>query len=148
METEKPNYYSILTADVRYDDRLSSTEKLLYSEITALTNKDGVCYASNNYFARLYKKTPTHISRMIKKLKDCGYINIEIEYKKNSKEIKRRNIYLLTKMLRGIDKNVNRGINKNVKDNITSINNINRIYKPKDFKTNIVNGDLEELYDN
>jgi hypothetical protein len=144
---ERPNYYAILTADVRYDERLSSTEKLLYAEITALASKDGVCWASNNYFASLYKVTPVHISRMLNKLKECGYIRTELEYKPNSKEIKKRNIYLLTKMLRGINKNVKGGINKNVKENNTSINNIN-IIKHKNFENNIINGNVYELYEN
>ncbi|MGE9832701.1 conserved phage C-terminal domain-containing protein, partial [Ligilactobacillus salivarius] len=38
---EKPGYYSILTANVRYDKRLKANEKLLFSEITALSNKYG-----------------------------------------------------------------------------------------------------------
>ena len=39
---EKPSYFSILTADVRYDRRLGKPNaRELYSEITALSNKDG-----------------------------------------------------------------------------------------------------------
>ena len=38
---EHPSCYSILTADVRYDKRLKPNEKLLFSEITALSNKRG-----------------------------------------------------------------------------------------------------------
>jgi len=43
MEKENPNYYSILPANVRYDKKLTPFEKILYSEIVALTNKDGYC---------------------------------------------------------------------------------------------------------
>lgn len=53
-EKEKTGYYAILVATVRYDKRLSANEKLLYAEITALTNLFGFCMASNNYFAELY----------------------------------------------------------------------------------------------
>lgn len=141
---EKPSYYAILTADVRYDERLSSTEKLLYAEITSLCSKEGVCWASNNYFAKLYKLTPVHISRMIKKLCECGYIRAELEYKKGTREIKRRNIYLLTKMLRGININVKGGINKNVKENNINKNNINRIIPINNFSQD----DLDNLYEN
>ena len=49
----KPNYWSVLPADVRYDKELKANEKILYSEITSLMNKDGYCYASNKYFSEL-----------------------------------------------------------------------------------------------
>jgi len=48
-----PNYYSILNADIRYNKNITDSEKILYSEITALSNKNGFCHASNKYFADL-----------------------------------------------------------------------------------------------
>ena len=44
---EQPSYYSILTANVRYDKELKANEKLLFSEITALSNRNGYCHATN-----------------------------------------------------------------------------------------------------
>ena len=38
---EQPSYYSIITANVRYDNRLTDSEKLLFAEITSLSNKYG-----------------------------------------------------------------------------------------------------------
>jgi hypothetical protein len=75
---ENPSYFSILTAEVRYDERLSSLQKLLFSEITALSNKTGECWASNSYFAKLYKVSETWVSLSIKKLVDYGYIESRI----------------------------------------------------------------------
>ena len=49
-----PNYYAIIPSEVRYDSKLKANEKLLFAEITSLTNKKGYCYASNEYFASLY----------------------------------------------------------------------------------------------
>ena len=76
---EKPSYYAIIPAIIRYDNRLSSTEKLLYGEITALSNKLGYCFATNRYFAELYNLTEATISVSISKLATCGYIDVVIE---------------------------------------------------------------------
>lgn len=130
--TEQPSYYSIITANVRYDNRLTDSEKLLFAEITSLSNKNGYCSASNGYFARLYEVTKVTISRRIANLKECGYLNVEIIREGN--EIKQRKMYPLTQMLRPINTNdntpinnsVNTPINTNVKENNTS-NNITRL---------------------
>ena len=50
---ERPSYYSIIPATVRYDKRLKAYERLMFSEITALSNKYGYCTAPNSYFASL-----------------------------------------------------------------------------------------------
>ena len=50
---EKPNYYAILSAEVRYDNRLRPNVKLLYAEITALCNMNRECFASNRYFSEI-----------------------------------------------------------------------------------------------
>ena len=62
---DNPGYYAIIPATVRYDDRLTPNAKLLYGEITALSNKEGYCWAGNAYFANLYGVTKTSISTWI-----------------------------------------------------------------------------------
>ena len=47
---EQPSYFSILTADVRYDKRLSDFARLLYSDITALCNKQGLLLCDQRLF--------------------------------------------------------------------------------------------------
>ena len=127
--TERPNYYSILTADVRYDKKLKKHAdcKVLYSEITALSNKYGYCKASNKYFAELYDRPITRISKWINLLKELGYLKVEMIYKENSKEIQERRLYPISTPInangnRGIDVNDKGGIVVDGKDNITSIN--------------------------
>ncbi|QNQ45163.1 helix-turn-helix domain-containing protein [Staphylococcus warneri] len=131
--TDQPSYYSIITANVRYDNRLTDSEKLLFAEITSLSNKYGYCTASNGYFAKLYEVTKVTISRRIANLKECGYLNVEIVREGN--EIKQRKMYPLTEMLRPINTNDNTPINTNVKENNTRFNNT-RINRDRDDVTN------------
>lgn len=133
--TDKPSYYSILTADVRYDERLKNHAdcKVLYSEITALSNKYGYCKASNKYFSELYGRPTPTISKWINLLKKLGYVKVEMIYKENSKEIQERRLYPISTP---INADINTGINVDVKDNITSINNINTNNKENSSKSN------------
>ena len=71
---EKPTYFSIIPAEVRYDKTLTYFERVLYSEITCLTNVKGYCWASNRYFADLYEMTEGNISKSITRLKNKGYL--------------------------------------------------------------------------
>lgn len=116
---EKPGYYAILPANVRYDTELSSTAKLLYAEITALSNTFGYCTAKNKYFAELYGIAPRSIQRTLEQLSEKGYIRVE-----RDKTPRKIFISTVTKMSRQGDKNVIVMGDKNVTHNNTSINNI------------------------
>jgi len=89
-----PNYYSILTADIRYNQNITDSEKILFSELTALANKNGYCHASNKYFASIYNVSTRTIQNRLKKLKDHGFIKIELEYYPQSKRVQTRKIYI------------------------------------------------------
>ncbi|MGJ3767968.1 helix-turn-helix domain-containing protein [Limosilactobacillus mucosae] len=88
---ERPSYYSIIPATVRYDKRLKAYERLMFSEITALSNKYGYCTASNSYFASLYEVDKTTISRWINHLKNLGYLQTQMI--KNGRAVASRRIY-------------------------------------------------------
>ena len=133
---EHPSYYSILTADVRYDKRLKPNEKLLFSEITALSNKRGYCNASNNYFAQLYDVTTVTASNWVNHLKDRGYIDVEMIY--DGKQIKERRIFVNSNPIKEnfntpkekvedpIKNNFKGGIKEKFKENITRFNNTSK----------------------
>lgn len=87
---ETPHYYAIIPADVRYDKRLPFGARILYSEITALSNKNGYCRESNEYFAKLYSVSNRTIKRWLRYLEDSGYIERNVKYKDGTKEIGKR----------------------------------------------------------
>lgn len=137
---ERPSYYAIMPANVRYDKNLQPGAKLLYAEISALCNKDGYCWASNNYFTELYEVGVRTISRWINSLSQFGYITVQISQK--NKNV--RHIYL------AVDKNVHRPVDKNVHHNNTSINK-KEIYKEKDYFEELKNNQgkqYSDLYEN
>ena len=92
---ERPNYYAIIPASVRYDNELRANEKLLYGEITALCGASGYCWGSNRYFADLYGVSTRIITTWIKHLEKKGYISTRVIYKEESKEVLERRIYIV-----------------------------------------------------
>lgn len=132
MSEDKKSYYAIIPANVRYDKDLTANAKLLYGEITALTNEKGYCWASNNYFADLYGVTPQAISRWVNILAKKGYVNIE--YERKGKEITQRKIFIAMyqQKVNTVSINSSEGINKKltgyqqiVKENNTVNNKFN-----------------------
>lgn len=89
---DKKNYYAIIPANVRYDKRLSPLTRLIYGEITALSNEKGYCFATNAYFANLYSMSNVSISRCISELKEHNYIRVVYDIKE--KNVDKRKIYI------------------------------------------------------
>ena len=116
---EQPNYYAILSAEVRYDDRLKANVKLLYAEITALCNMNAECFASNKYFADLYKKEKGTISGWVSQLVKYGYVEVRYTYKEGTRQISHRYVKIINKGMLKISKTL---CDKNLKSNTTSIN--------------------------
>jgi len=129
-------YYAIIPADVRYDARLTPNAKLLYGEITALCNEKGFCWAMNGYFAELYSVSKVSVSKWVGSLRDCGYIECEVQYKEGTKQITNRYIRLATpikeilgtpikKSLIPSQRKVKDPIKEMFKDNTTVNNTVN-----------------------
>ena len=116
---QQPNYYAIISAEVRYDKNLTANAKLLYAEVTALLNMNGECFATNKYFSNLYGKSVVTISKWVGELISNGYISSSYTYKGGTKEIDRRYLSILKG---GIKENDKGGIKEKFKDNNTSIN--------------------------
>lgn len=78
MNTERPSFYGILPADVRYCSDLSASAKIFYTEITALADQKGFCFASNEYFAALYDVEARQIRRWLSQLSEMGFIKVQL----------------------------------------------------------------------
>ncbi|MEE1210609.1 MAG: helix-turn-helix domain-containing protein, partial [Parafannyhessea umbonata] len=76
MDQAKPSYWAVLPAAVRYDAKITAGAKLLYAEISSLTDQRGYCYASNAYFQALYGISEPTVQRYLRALKAGGYITI------------------------------------------------------------------------
>lgn len=124
MPKEQPSYYANIPADVRYDDDLTANEKLMYGEITCLSNKEGYCWSSNDYFSDLYNVTKNSVSRWLRHLEKKGYIN-RVLIRNDKKQVIKRKIYITggdnskgdTSKHESVE-----GIDTNVKDNTTRTN--------------------------
>ena len=112
---EKPNYYAILTAEVRYSKALTPNAKLLYAEITALCNMNGKCTASTEYFCRLYEVSRVSIQKWLKNLEENNHIRRVNIYKQGSKEI-------LTRVITLVNSPSKQKLTDNTNINITNTN--------------------------
>ena len=131
MDNEyKANYYAIIPAHIRYNNDLKFAERLLYGEITALSTKEGYCFASNRYFASLYNVSISTISRWISHLAQIGSIDIKIIRNEKNEIIERRlyiidNAYMQKNQYHYVQ-NEQYPICKKVKDNNIKNNIINK----------------------
>ena len=105
------------------DKNLNDKEKTIFSMILSLS-KENDCIMSNSYIRKLLNICNVQASRIINSLKKKGYINIEIVYKQDSKEIALRKMIPINKYVNTSKRMSNEPINENVKDII----NNNKIY--------------------
>jgi len=88
---------------------------------------NGECFASNKYFADLYGKSKTTISKWVSELVKEGYVEVKLTYKEGTKQIDKR--YIQIKKGASLKKQVN-PLLENAKDNNTIVNN-NTTYSNK-----------------
>ena len=73
--------------EVLTDKNLSDKEKHIYSLIIFLSQEKQYCFCTNKTISELLNISVTQVSKLVNSLKDKGYINIEMVYKENSKEV-------------------------------------------------------------
>lgn len=90
QEEPKPSFFAIIPASVRYCKELQPAAKLLFSELVALTDLRGFCWASNAYFMKLYAVDRATVKRWLAALVQQGFIAVDVNPTTNE-----RRIYLL-----------------------------------------------------
>lgn len=133
MATQKPGYYAVIPAEVRYDAELPPNAKLLYGEISALLSDEGYCYASNQYFADLFQLTTRTVSDLVAKLQDRGHISVVIRHNDKGKVVRReirctvslRHAQPVEEIFHTPRKNLPGGIEENFQYTNTSNTNLN-----------------------
>lgn len=136
---ENPAYWAVIPANVRYSN-LKANSKLLYGEISALTHKEGFCWATNKYFAELYSVSKNTISLWINQLKNHGFIHVEI-LRDDNKQVIQRKIWTIIKNNDRSPTFEKEGIIKNDDYNSIKINNtnINISKREKTFEMDVIN---------
>jgi len=127
-EKRVQGYYCVIPWKLLTDDRVSSTAKLLYGEISALANREGYCWASNMHFTKIFNiKSPTRISTLIRELREYGYVYTEI----NKEDGNKRKIWLcvpITKNSNSYSSKQEHPITKNKKKDNNKVDNNKEIY--------------------
>lgn len=126
----------------------------MYGEITALTNKEGYCYAKNKYFADLFDVSQSTISRWISHLAEINTIKVEI-IRNEKKEVVQRKIYItdnpyMQKSIYPYTQKNQYPIRKKSKDNNININ-IDRLFnyiikEESEIASEFSDVDVVELY--
>ena len=91
-EVNRIGYFAVIPATVLFNNSLKPNEKLLYALITALSNKEGYCYASNKYLGEKLGVDPKTITSWLADLRKFNYIMVDLIRNEN-KEIIQRKIY-------------------------------------------------------
>lgn len=86
--------YAVIPTHILSMSKLSVQAKLLYAEIVAATPTDGFCSKPAMFFAELLHTSETTIQRYTRELIQVDALRVEMEYKGDTREIRRRRIYL------------------------------------------------------
>ena len=119
--------------EILTDEKLSDKEKIIYAIILYLSKENNYCYLTNKTISELLNVSITQVSKLVNSLKDKKYIDIELIYKENSKQVEIRKLIpinkntYLTKVKYPLQQNFNTPIEEKFKDNKYN-NKINNKY--------------------
>lgn len=78
-----------------------------------LSDDTGSCFASNKYIASIVNVTSDRVSKIVSSLKDKGYVDVNLKYKIDTKEIKERQIIPIAERINRYSEKYLEGIGKN-----------------------------------
>ena len=149
--------------EILTDEKLSDKEKIIYAIILYLSKENNYCYLTNKTISELLNISITQVSKLVNSLKDKKYIDIELIYKENSKQVEMRKLIpinkntYLTKVKYPLQQNFNTPIEEKFKDNkynnkINNKYNGNNNFSKKNManfeQRNYTNYDFTKLYAN
>lgn len=74
------------------DKNLSDKEKFIYTIILFLSQENGYCQCTNGTLSKMFYISTTQVSKLINSLKNKKYINTDIMFKENSRQIEKRKL--------------------------------------------------------
>ena len=116
------SFIGFIPIHVRHDAKLTPRDKVVYSEITANLNDDGICIKNNIHFANVLGCTKTTISSAMTNLRQGGFISIIIEKAEDSHKFIKRYVMPLPytvnsiRYINSISKNKKIKLNKSIND--------------------------------
>ncbi len=134
--------------EILTDEKLSDKEKIIYSIILYLSKENNYCYLTNKTISELLNISIPQVSKLVNSLKDKKYIDIELIYKENSKQVEMRKLIptsknkdtYLTKVKYPLQQNFNPPIEEKFKDNKYNNKNINKCNSTRqDYKKSRAN---------
>ncbi len=151
--------------EILTDEKLSDKEKIIYSIILYLSKENNYCYLTNKTISELLNISITQVSKLVNSLRDKKYIDIELIYKENSKQVEMRKLIpisknkdtYLTKVKYPLQQNFNTPIEEKFKDNKynnkinNKYNSDNKVYKKNKAnfeERDYTNYDFTKLYAN
>ena len=83
----------ILPPEVRFDNELKASEKILYAEISILVNEEGCCWFNNSHFGNLFRVENSTINNWLSNLEKQNHIKIvNVKSEERVKIIKRKGL--------------------------------------------------------
>ena len=150
--------------EILTDDKLSDKEKIIYAIIIYLSKENQYCFLTNKTISELLNISVTQVSNLINSLKSKEYIDTELIYKENTKQVEMRKLIpiknkytYLRKVKYPPQENFNTPIKEKFKDNKynnkinNKYNSDNKVYKKNKAnfeERDYTNYDFTKLYAN